>query len=179
MSKRNKIITRVLFTISFLILLIIAVFAYMLNYTNLETTIGTGTIDLNFNDGIVIFDDEDLNLQPGESVIKEMFIENVGTEDFYYRIYLENVSGDLADVTVVNIYDENDNLLQSIATSEFDSSSYFTTDEIVTVGEIINLKIEIVFVEESGNTYQDENLSFDIVASAIQSKNNSWGAIID
>lgn len=173
MNKKNKIITKVLFILSFAILLIVAVMAYMLNFANVETTIGTGTIDLNFNDGIIIFDDEDLNLQPGESVIKDMFVENAGTEDFYYRIYLENVSGDLADVTLVNIYDENDILLQSVATTELDSSSYFTTDEIVTVGEKVNLKIEIAFAEESGNTYQDESLSFDIVASAIQSKNNS------
>lgn len=172
MSRNKKIITRVLFTISALILLVIAVLAYMVHYTNLETIIGTGTIDLNLNDDILIFEESDLNLQPGDSVMKDMFVENAGTESFYYRIYLEDVEGELAECTVFNIYDESGELLGTFETEDFNANHYFTTGEILDVGEKVSFKMEIIFVEGSGDYYQDAQLSFNVVASAIQSKNN-------
>lgn len=171
-GKRKKILTRVLCTLSFIMLLAMAVMAYMLNYTELDTVIGTGTIDINLNDGVVIFNDDDLDLQPGESVMRGFFIENVGTEDFYYRIYLEEVSGELVETTQFNIYDGEGTLLETVETVDFNSTHYFTTDEIIEVGERLDFKIEIVFIDDSGDSYQDAQLSFDIVASAIQSKNN-------
>lgn len=172
MSKKKKIVTRILFALSLMLIMVVVVMAIAMNSTTLDTVIRTGTIDINLNDGVVIFSEDDLNLQPSQSVKKEIFIENVGTEDFYYRIYLEEISGELVNSTIFNIYDENGNLLKTVETADFNSANYFTTDEIVEVGESLVFEIEIVFADVSGNVYQDGELNFDIVASAIQSKNN-------
>ncbi len=173
MNKKKKIINRVLVAILIMMIAAIIALAYALYTTEVDTFISTGTIDLNFNDGTIVFADEDLRLSPGETVIREMFVENAGEEPFYYRIYLDNMSGNLIDSTVVNIYDEDGTLLLTIETAEFDSSNYFTTDEILEAGERVNLSMEIVVMDNAGDVYQESEMNFDIIASAIQSKNNT------
>lgn len=172
MNNKKRYLSRIIVSLSIISGLVLVVLALLVHTTISNTFISTGVIDINLNDGVVVFDEDDLNLQPSQSVRKEMFIENVGTEDFYYRIYLEEVSGELVDVTLFNIYDEYGNLLKTIETSKFNSTNYFSTDEIVEVGECLYFEIEIVFNELLGDEYQGGNLNFHIIASAIQSKNN-------
>lgn len=172
MNKKKKIIKRVLVAILIVMIAAIIALAYTLYTTDVDTLISTGKVDLNFNDGIVVFADEDLKLSPSETVIREMFIENAGEEPFYYRIYLDNMTGDLIDSTVVNIYDDEGDLLLSVETAEFDSSNYFTTGEILEAGERVDLSMEIVVLENAGNVYQESEMNFDIIVTAIQSKNN-------
>lgn len=51
-----------------------------------------------------------LNIEPGHTIKKEFYIENESSVDAYYRIYLENVDGELADVLIFSIMDEDGEL---------------------------------------------------------------------
>lgn len=65
----------------------------------------TGEVKLNLNDGHPVIREHEFLFEPGMTVQKTFFIENDSTWDVYYRLYLDNVSGGLADVLTVTILD--------------------------------------------------------------------------
>ena len=63
-----------------------------------KNTFLTGTVAIELNGGKTIFSGADLaNIEPGHAAVREFTVKNTGTEDVYYRLYLENITGDLAD----------------------------------------------------------------------------------
>ena len=65
----------------------------------------TGEVKINLNDGKPVIREHELIFEPGMTVKKDFFIENDSTWDVYYRLYLDNISGGLADVLTVTIKD--------------------------------------------------------------------------
>ena len=103
---RKKLVARVAGVILLVVALCIATFA--LSYPQVsvdENTFQTGTLKLNLNGGEQIISDQEFLLEPGRTMVKNFYIENEGTIDVYYNLYLENVSGDLADILDVTIKD--------------------------------------------------------------------------
>ena len=58
----------------------------------------TGEVKINLNDGKPVIQEHEFIFEPGMTVKKDFFIKNDSTWDVYYRIYLDSVSGGLADV---------------------------------------------------------------------------------
>ncbi len=184
MSKRYKIAVRAVFVFVLMLVLAIVVWATLWGRTTLGATISTGYIDLQLNggdDGAVFEPAEFGYLEPGRSVIKQLSVENIGEiESFYYEIYLDNLTGTLADATIINIYSYDTNAANNVgvlldsfeATTLTESNSFTPSDNLLAAGESVDLWIEVLMEEAAGNVYQDTSLSFDIVASAVQSKNN-------
>ena len=65
----------------------------------------TGEIRVNLNDGKPVIEEDEFLFEPGMTVEKDFFLENQGTWDVYYKLYLDNVEGGLADVLDVAIRD--------------------------------------------------------------------------
>ena len=65
----------------------------------------TGKVKINLNDGKPVIREHEFIFEPGMTVKKDFFIENDSSWDVYYRIYLENVSGGLADVLEITVKD--------------------------------------------------------------------------
>ena len=67
----------------------------------------TATIKGNLNDGKAVLSDGDgeelENLEPGQWIARDFFIENIGTADAYYKLYFEEIEGDLRNVIEVEI----------------------------------------------------------------------------
>lgn len=56
----------------------------------------TGRIEINLNDGNPVIEEDEFLFEPGATVEKNFFIENTGTWDVYYKVYMENLEGGLA-----------------------------------------------------------------------------------
>jgi len=134
---------------------------------------GTGYVKIDLNHGVRVFDGSDLALAPGDSVTKPMLLINNSSDPVHYRIYLENVSGALQQALLFNIYDE-DTLLKSVVPADFDSGNAIESSEPLAIDGVKVFYIEAVMNECAGNTYEGEALTFDVVAKAVQSKNNPY-----
>ena len=131
----------------------------------------TGEIKINLNDGKPIIEEHEYLFEPGMTVEKTFFIENQGTWDVYYKLYLDNVEGGLADVLEVEIRDGDTVLLEG-KISELTKEQVGVADDILKLKERRELTVSFHFPEEAGNSTQNLYLSFDFKADAVQTKNN-------
>lgn len=136
-----------------------------------ENMFQMGTVEIELNGGQTIFDGTDLNIEPGHTVKKEFTIENKGTADVYYRLYLENVTGSLQEVLRFEIYDGEKQLFEGTA-AELNKETPCIGEEELKVGETKMLTALVKMEESAGNAYQTGGISFDVTADAVQAKNN-------
>ena len=131
----------------------------------------TGTVEIELNGGKPVFDGSDMNIEPGYSAKKDFTVENKGTADVYYRLYLENVSGSLTDALNFEIYD-GDRLIFSGSADELSRETPCINSEVLKAGGTDTLTAVVKMKESAGNTYQNGGITFDITADAVQAKNN-------
>lgn len=131
----------------------------------------TGRVKINLNDGKPVIREHEFIFEPGMTVKKDFFIENDSTWDVYYRIYLENVSGGLADVLEITVKD-GDRALYSGTASELTQQNVTAADDTLKIGQKRNLTVYFHFPEDKGNETQNLDLTFTMCAEATQTKNN-------
>ena len=131
----------------------------------------TGTVKINLNGGKPVIEDHEFLFEPGMTVEKDFFIENESTWDVYYRLYLENVEGGLAEVLDVSIRD-GDTVLYSGKAADLTETKAVTADDRLKLHERRELTITFHYPEEAGNSAQTRYLSFNLSADAVQTKNN-------
>ena len=131
----------------------------------------TGTVKINLNGGKPVIEDHEFLFEPGMTVEKDFFLENQGTWDVYYKLYLDNVEGGLADVLDVAIRD-GDTVLYSGKAVDLQKEQIGAADDILKLNERRELTITFHYPEEGGNSGQAQYLSFDLKADAVQTKNN-------
>ena len=131
----------------------------------------TGTVEIELNGGKPVFDGSDMNIEPGYSAKKDFTVENKGTADVYYRLYLENVSGSLTDALSFEIYD-GDRLIFSGSADELSRETPCINSEVLKAGGTDTLTAVVKMKESAGNTSQNGGITFDITADAVQAKNN-------
>lgn len=137
-----------------------------------ENVFTTGTVGINLNDGEAVIYDPDLLFEPGMTIEKEFFVENTGTEEIYYKLYFNDVSGTLMDHIEVKITDGNKVIYEGLA-ADFGRYLVEPAEDPLDVGEKRTLKIFFHLPEGSGNEAQSKSLYFDLCADAVQTKNNS------
>ena len=130
-----------------------------------------GTVDINLNDEQPVIRDGDFTFEPGMCVQKEFFLENNSTCDVYFRVYFENVEGGLSDVLRVRLLD-GDDVLYDGTPEALSRATTKTADVAMTVGETRWLTIEFSCATDVGNNAQNQVLSFDLCADAVQAPNN-------
>lgn len=131
----------------------------------------TGEVKINLNNGEPVIREHEFLFEPGMTVRKEFFIENESTWDVYYRIYLDNLSGGLADVLDITVRD-GDKILYSGTASELTRQNVATADDTLKIGQRRNLTVTFYYPEEKGNDTQNLDLTFTMCAEATQTKNN-------
>ena len=131
----------------------------------------TGKVKINLNDGKPVIREHEFIFEPGMTVKKDFFIENDSTWDVYYRIYLENVSGGLADVLEITVKD-GDRAMYSGTASELTQQNVTAADVTLKIGQKRNLTVYFHFPEDKGNETQNLDLTFTMCAEATQTKNN-------
>lgn len=136
-----------------------------------DNQFATGTVKLNLNDGQPVIREDEYLFEPGMKVEKQFFIENEGSADSYYKLYLQDVKGELADVIVVTVSDGSEILYEG-KLAEFAKGSEAVKDGTLAAGERRELEILFHFPEDTGNEAQDKRLQFTMGAVATQMKNN-------
>ena len=131
----------------------------------------TGSVKINLNDGKPVIQEHEFLFEPGMTVKKDFFIENESTWDVYYRIYLDNVSGGLADVITVTIKDGEEILYFGTA-DKLTRQNAAAADDTLRIGQRRDLTVYFYFPKERGNDAQGLDLTFTMCAEATQTKNN-------
>lgn len=131
----------------------------------------TGKVELNLNNGRPVIQEHEFIFEPGMTVQKNFFIENNSTWAVYYRIYLENVTGGLADVLEVTVKN-GEKVLYTGTANTLSRQNVTAADDILQLKEKRNLTVAFHFPEEKGNEAQNLNLTFTLCAEATQAKNN-------
>jgi hypothetical protein len=130
-----------------------------------------GYVQLDLNGGQPVIRMEEFTFEPGATVEKEFYLENLSTWDVYYKIYFDNIEGRLAEALETKItYGEK--VLYEGQASELTRDRVLAADDILAIGEKRYLKISFYFPKSSGNDLQDRTFDFDICADATQTKNN-------
>lgn len=132
----------------------------------------TGTIKINLNDGKPIIQEHEFLFEPGMTVRKDFFIENQSTWDVYYKLYLEDVEGSLADVLDIRIC-YGDTVLYEGKISELSRKDVGAAEDVLKLNERRALTAYLHFPENEGNSAQSQYLTFTMKADAVQTKNNS------
>jgi hypothetical protein len=174
--RKNRFLSRLTLSMITVCLLILglAVTSFALIYSSIRSEdhkFGTGTVDINLNDGKKVVDEDGLFIAPGESVTRTFFIENNSTTDVYYRFYFENLTGDLAKhVKVCVNYGET--VVTQGMISQLTRDTAVPASDLLVPGERRDLTVTFTLVNESGRDYGNNFLSFDLSADAVQAPNN-------
>ncbi len=131
----------------------------------------TGEVKINLNDGKPVIREHEFLFEPGMTVVKDFFIENDSTWDVYYRLYLDDISGGLADVLTVTIKD-GDKTLYSGTANQLTRQNVAAADDTLKIGQRRSLTVSFHYPETSGNETQNLDLTFTLCAEATQTKNN-------
>ena len=152
--------------------LVVTTFALVYASVSVENNLfHTGEVKINLNDGEPVIREHEFLFEPGMTVVKDFFIENDSTWDVYYRLYLDNVTGGLADVLTVKIKD-GDKTLYSGTANELTKQNVIAADDTLKIGQRRNLTVVFHYPESSGNDTQNLDLTFTLCAEATQTKNN-------
>ena len=129
------------------------------------------TVTVDGNCGKPVIEEHEYLFEPGMTVEKDFYISNQSTWAVYYKIYLDNVEGGLADVLEITILDGNKVLYEGTASS-LTRQNVAAADDLLLIGEKRNLTIRFHYPKDSGNATQNWQLKFDLCADAVQEKNN-------
>ena len=131
-----------------------------------------------FDDDHKLISENEYLFEPGITVEKKFFIENVAGNkgyDVYYKIYFDNIKGELADQIDICLKDDLDNVLYNGKASDFTKNNVISPDRALSVLDKQNkhyFSICFHYPEECGNVGQGKILEFDLCARAVQTKNN-------
>lgn len=168
----KKLTTSIAAIIIFAVCLCITTFALVYSTVAVDNNLfQTGEIKINLNDGKPVITEREYLFEPGMTVEKTFFIENQGTWDVYYKLYFDNVEGGLADVLDVEIRG-GDTVLLGGKISELTKAQVGAVDDVLKLKERQELTVSFHYPESSGNVTQNQYLSFDMKADAVQTKNN-------
>ena len=149
---------------------VIMVFAIGFNEVFMETTLQTGEVKIDLNNGEVIFEKNALNIEPNQTIIRDFTVKNIGTADCYYKVYLEDIKGELANQIIFEIYDEDKKMIKKVKPSNFTVNNAIDLKELLTPQEEVAFIVNAYLPKQSGNEYQKSEVTFSVVAEAIQSK---------
>lgn len=161
--------------------LCLCVTSFALGYTFLrveDNFFHTGTVDIELQESNFVIQGSstgDFLFEPGMRVYKTFTIENKSTDPngVWYKIYFDDIRGNLADIIDVTIYDGNTEVLSG-KLSTLTRANTNALDQLEP-GKTREFKVEFHYPENEGNAGQGGTAEFVICAEAVQSKNNPNG----
>lgn len=175
MNKHNetgKKVYRSIFAIALLFtMLVVTTYALVLSSVSSEGNgFYMGTVKIDLNGGNTIFDGTLNNIDENGNISKNFTVENSGTAEIYYRLYLDNIQGSMAKNVIFEIYD-GDKLLYTAPPEKFTKQNPCYGAEPLAAGEVKTLTA-VVKLASDDETTAFGRMNFDITADAVQTKNN-------
>lgn len=172
-NKTAKKLTRAIILAVFLaICLCITTYALVMAHVSVkENRFQTGSVDINLNDGKPVIEEHEFLFEPGMTVIKDFFIQNESTCEVYYKLYFDKVAGGLANVLEITIQ-KGDKILYRGTAASLSLAKVAAADDVLGVGERRELTILFHYPEGADNSGQGHELTFDLCAKAVQTRNN-------
>lgn len=133
----------------------------------------TGIISIDLNGGQPVIEEHEYLFEPGMTVEKDFYISNRSTWAVYYKIYLDNVEGGLADIIEITVLD-GDKVLYTGTARSLTRLNVAAADDLLLIGQRRDLTIQFHYPKGSENTSQNWELKFDLCADAVQEKNNPY-----
>lgn len=127
--------------------------------------ISTADVSINMNNGRPILSQYDYDNWSG--VEKPFFIMNDSTVPVYARLYLNNVSGSLADSVTVSVYDGDTNL-GAVWNKGAGGRLFVALPNVLRIDE--SKELTVVFSVESG---AHGEMQFELACDIVQTTNNS------
>ena len=169
----KRLVRSIVLTLILTVGFTVVAYATVRNLLTVETnSFQTGKVSINLNDGVPVVEEEEFLFEPGMTVVKDFFLENDSTIDVYYRIYLENVQGGLADILDVTLM-EGDNVLYQGKAADMTETNVDSPEDSLEIDEVRWFTISFHYPYDGGNVGQDTKMLFDVCAEAVQTRNNS------
>jgi len=169
---RKKAVGSIVMIAVLFLMLVVTTYALVASFVSVEdNAFETGMVQIELNGGRTVFDGSDMNIEPGHSLVRAFTVENTGSADVHYRLYLENVEGALQEALTFSIYD-GDKLLFTGQAKDFSKQSSCTSETPLAAGETRTLTAIVKMDESAGSAYQTAGITFDMTAEAVQAKNN-------
>lgn len=149
---------------------------FALFYTSIavrDNIFSTGKVEIDLNGGKPIISEHEFIFEPGMTVKRNFFVKNKSTCEAYYKLYFEDIYGDLANYLTVTVTDGN-KVLYSTNATDFTDENTSSVNDYLKVGEQKNLTAIFYLPPKYGNQAQNLNMSFTMCAKATQVKNNPY-----
>lgn len=157
----------------------LCVTSFALGYTFLrveDNFFHTGTVDIELQESNFVIQGSstgDFLFEPGMRVYKTFTLENKSTDPdgVWYKLYFKDISGNLADIIDVTVYDGATEVLSG----KLSALTRANTLDQLALNESRTFKVEFHYPEKEGNAGQGGTAEFTICAEAVQRKNNPTG----
>jgi hypothetical protein len=176
MTDKNSLRKRAKQTLAFAaaLLIVLAVSTYALSKASVSVndhSVATGTIAIDINNGKPVITEDEFLFEPGMRVIKDFTVTNEGTADAWYKVYFDEVEGELSKVLLISVYDQDQTYYSG---SVLDFASVEDVDYFGSIepGETKTLTLKIEYPKTAGNETKNQTMSFVLNAIAVQVKNN-------
>ena len=131
----------------------------------------TGSVKIDLNGGKPVIEEREFLFEPGMTVEKNFTIENQSTYDVWYRLYFDKVEGGLADVLEITLRG-GDRVIWRGKLADMTKERTAASADALKLHETKTLTLSFYFPQDAGNALQGQTLRFDLVADAVQQKNN-------
>ena len=177
-NKQNKTAKKltgaILLAVFLAICLCITTYALVMAHVSVkENRFQTGSVDINLNDGKPVIEEHEFLFEPGMTVKKGFFIQNESTCEVYYKLYFDKVTGGLANVLEITIQ-KGDKILYRGTAASLNLTKVAAADDVLGVGERRELTILFHYPEGADNSGQNQTLTFELSAKAVQTRNNDY-----
>lgn len=179
-NKTAKKLTRAIILAVFLaICLCITTYALVMAHVSvMNNQFGTGRVKIDLNGGKPVIggteeepEEQTFLFEPGMTVKKDFFIQNESTCEVYYKLYFDKVTGGLANVLEITIQ-KGDKILYRGTAASLNLTKVAAADDVLGVGERRELTILFHYPEGADNSGQNQTLTFELSAKAVQTRNN-------
>ncbi len=166
MEKNNR--TEYYLSIGMTVTALLAVFLCVLMFMLLRAT---APVKINLNGGNPVISEYEYEFKPDTTVEKTFYVENEGSQNLYYKMYFNHVSGELADLLEVTILN-GEIVLYSGTAKSLTRNKVKAVNDILCPGERRYLTIRFHMPNTAESTGKDMSLSFDFCVDAVQMQNN-------
>ena len=125
-----------------------------------------------------IITDDDIVFEPGVTAVRDFEVRNDGNTILSYRLYFDNVEGDLADVIVVTIR-KGDKVLYEGTISQLNKYDTRNADDFIRPRQSAALTIEFHYPEEASMLSADSFTTFDLWAVGVPHAGAGGDDIVD